>query len=93
MEAVRTSETSVDNYFTRQYIPEDNSEQSCVMFVFDTAVNARVLLRLTSTLLTQPLACSNEKDSVTATLRKTVSNGTKSFRFRLIPLRLFVILS
>jgi hypothetical protein len=24
-EAVRTSETSVDNYFTRQYIPEDNS--------------------------------------------------------------------
>jgi hypothetical protein len=26
MEAVRTSETSVDNYFTRQYIPEDSSE-------------------------------------------------------------------
>jgi hypothetical protein len=26
MEAVRTSETSVYNYFTRQYIPEDNSE-------------------------------------------------------------------
>jgi hypothetical protein len=26
MEAVRTSETSVDNYFTQQYIPEDNSE-------------------------------------------------------------------
>jgi hypothetical protein len=26
MEAERTSETSVDNYFTRQYIPEDNSE-------------------------------------------------------------------
>jgi hypothetical protein len=25
MEAVRASETSVDNYFTRQYIPEDNS--------------------------------------------------------------------
>jgi hypothetical protein len=25
MEAVRTSGTSVDNYFTRQYIPEDNS--------------------------------------------------------------------
>jgi hypothetical protein len=24
MEAVRTSETSVDNHFTRQYIPEDN---------------------------------------------------------------------
>jgi hypothetical protein len=27
MEAVRTSETSVDNNFTRQYIPEDNSER------------------------------------------------------------------
>jgi hypothetical protein len=26
MEAARTTETSVDNYFTRQYIPEDNSE-------------------------------------------------------------------
>jgi hypothetical protein len=26
MEAVRTSETSVDKYFTRQYILEDNSE-------------------------------------------------------------------
>jgi hypothetical protein len=24
MEAGRTSETSVDNYFTRQYIPEDS---------------------------------------------------------------------
>jgi hypothetical protein len=28
MEAVRTSETSVDNHFTWQYIPEDNSEQA-----------------------------------------------------------------
>jgi hypothetical protein len=26
MNAVRTSETSVNNYFTRQYIPEDKSE-------------------------------------------------------------------
>jgi hypothetical protein len=26
MEAARTSETSVDNYFTRKYIPEDKSE-------------------------------------------------------------------
>jgi hypothetical protein len=26
MEAARTSETLVDNYFTRQYISEDNSE-------------------------------------------------------------------
>jgi hypothetical protein len=27
MEAARSSETSVDNHFTRQYIPEDNSER------------------------------------------------------------------
>jgi len=27
VEAARTSETSVDNYFTRQYIPEDNYEE------------------------------------------------------------------
>jgi hypothetical protein len=26
MEAARTSEASADNYFTRQYIPEDKSE-------------------------------------------------------------------
>jgi hypothetical protein len=26
MEAVRTSETSVNNHFTRQYNPEDSSE-------------------------------------------------------------------
>jgi hypothetical protein len=26
MEAARTSETSIDSYFTRQYIPEDKSE-------------------------------------------------------------------
>jgi hypothetical protein len=32
MEAVRTSETSVDNYFTRQYIPEDNSEHIYLYF-------------------------------------------------------------
>jgi hypothetical protein len=33
MEAARTSETSVDIYFTRQYIPEDNSELT-TMFGF-----------------------------------------------------------
>jgi hypothetical protein len=27
MEAARTSETSVENYLTRQYIPEDKSER------------------------------------------------------------------
>jgi hypothetical protein len=32
MEAVRTSETSVDNQFTRQYNPEDSSEQCNILF-------------------------------------------------------------
>jgi hypothetical protein len=33
MEAVRTSETSVDNHFTRQYIPEDNSEHNVLIIL------------------------------------------------------------
>jgi hypothetical protein len=50
MEAVRTSETSVDNHFTRQYNPEDSSEHhtrrrenlkshiagECVLHVYNT---------------------------------------------------------
>jgi DNA-dependent RNA polymerase auxiliary subunit epsilon len=34
MEAVRTSETSVDNYFTRQYIPEDKYELQFISPVY-----------------------------------------------------------
>jgi hypothetical protein len=35
MEAARTSETSVDSYFIRQYIPEDKSELHIMLyFVF-----------------------------------------------------------
>jgi hypothetical protein len=37
MEAVRTSETSVDNHFTRQYNPEDNSEHH---------LNSKLLLKI-----------------------------------------------
>jgi hypothetical protein len=36
MEAVRTSETSVDNNFTRQYIPEDNSEHQTLSCCFQS---------------------------------------------------------
>jgi hypothetical protein len=36
MEAARTSTTSVDNYFTPQYIPEDKSELNLTEF---TVVN------------------------------------------------------
>jgi hypothetical protein len=32
MEAARTSETSVDNHFTRQYNPEDSSEHQIIFF-------------------------------------------------------------
>jgi hypothetical protein len=35
MEAVRTSETSVDNHFTRQYNPEDSSEQGYLLFSYN----------------------------------------------------------
>jgi hypothetical protein len=35
MEAARTSETSVDNYFTLQYIPEDNSELQAIQKIDD----------------------------------------------------------
>jgi hypothetical protein len=31
MEAARTSETSVDNHFTRQYNPEDSSEHEEIL--------------------------------------------------------------
>jgi hypothetical protein len=42
MEAVRTSETSVDNHFTRQYIPEDNSEhRSLVQFDLHCSIVAK----------------------------------------------------
>jgi hypothetical protein len=37
MEAARTSETSVDNHFTRQYNPEDSSEQNSELLIVKTA--------------------------------------------------------
>jgi hypothetical protein len=39
MEAVRTSETPVDNHFTRQYIPEDNSEHIIVLYLYQFCCN------------------------------------------------------
>jgi hypothetical protein len=38
MEAVRTSETSVDNHFTRQYNPEDSSEHQSVTYYGDRRI-------------------------------------------------------
>jgi hypothetical protein len=43
MEAVRTSETSVDNHFTRQYIPEDNSEKNWNGFSYVSRTNLQLI--------------------------------------------------
>jgi hypothetical protein len=42
MKAARTSEISVDNYFTRQYIPKDKSELVHILFKF-TYLKYRVI--------------------------------------------------
>jgi hypothetical protein len=42
MEAVRTSETSVDNYFTRQYIPEDNYGQLTYLNCMQEEIKSRL---------------------------------------------------
>jgi hypothetical protein len=44
IEAARTSEMLVDNYFTRQYIPEDKSElqRICCLFIFTLKVGSLV---------------------------------------------------
>jgi hypothetical protein len=41
MEAVRTSETSVDNHFTWQYNPEDSSEQVERMIIYEEMKRAK----------------------------------------------------
>jgi hypothetical protein len=43
MEAVRTSETSVDNHFTRQYTPEDSSEHQVILKLSSYKVNILLL--------------------------------------------------
>jgi hypothetical protein len=45
-DAARTSETSVDNYFTRQYIPEDNSELQKIISKGSQAFINRYLRKL-----------------------------------------------
>jgi hypothetical protein len=45
MEAARTSETSVDNYFTWQYVPEDKSEVNIAEIRIVTDSSARVARR------------------------------------------------
>jgi hypothetical protein len=45
LEAVRTSETSVDNYFTRQYILEDNSEFEILLWSIKVNMNIVLIVR------------------------------------------------
>jgi hypothetical protein len=52
LEAARTSETSVDNYFTRQYIPEDKSELRSGMVI---GFCCRTVLRGVSRLVNAPV--------------------------------------
>jgi hypothetical protein len=75
MELVRTSETSVDNHFTRQYNPEDNSEHHtrrrenlkshnvapsvAMRAIYMTAVTLRITTRLRS-----EYSCSDSKTAL-----------------------------
>jgi hypothetical protein len=49
MEAVRTSETSVDNHFTRQYNPEDTLNMKTVRLTQTTPKNYKILFRKVGT--------------------------------------------
>jgi hypothetical protein len=49
MEAERTSETSLDNYFTRQYIPEGNSERTTIVGQVEYETSVTVLYILLTT--------------------------------------------
>jgi hypothetical protein len=60
MEAVRTSETSVDNHFTRQYIPEDNSEHQN-MILFTCSRQARYLYKSNLCLSVKTDFCLSEQ--------------------------------
>jgi hypothetical protein len=62
MEAVRTSETSVDNHFTRQYNPEDSSERNLVCYTDGNKTSTRFLLH--SVLIVQYLSIVTAKVSL-----------------------------
>jgi hypothetical protein len=74
MEAARTSETSVDNYFTRQYIPENKSElhtRRCENFKSHIVV---------SVFATGPKGCGFEPGQGDGFLRAIKILSTPSFR-------------
>jgi hypothetical protein len=45
LEAARTSETSVNNYFTRQYIPEDKFERVILVLFHCELVNSPCIMK------------------------------------------------
>jgi hypothetical protein len=66
MEAVRTSETSVDNHFTRQYIPEDNSGH------FNACCPSRLFLTYTPALQTKHKCLLTNSAHICASLNHSV---------------------
>jgi hypothetical protein len=77
MEAARTSETSVDNYFTRQYIPEDKSEHGKMI------MNCKMCKYLRET-CRSVLFCP---DICMKWLRKTVCMAVNRTKFKTVTLR------
>jgi hypothetical protein len=57
MEAVRTSETSVDNHFTRQYNPEDNSEHHAWTSLVPTTPRCAFGMFVSQHLITATCVC------------------------------------
>jgi hypothetical protein len=73
MEAVRTSETSVDDHFTRQYIPEDNSEHFCETRSLDTQMSAAIYFPLQKT---RRGYCGSVGKNTTTTIQRTRPHAT-----------------
>jgi hypothetical protein len=68
MEAARTSETSVDNHFTRQYNPEDSSEHQ-IKTVFVTMATLFIVLALVN-MVTSGIPSHPHNSEVAVVIRK-----------------------
>jgi hypothetical protein len=71
MEAVRTSETSVDNHFTRQYNPEDNFENDNALETSHRVVQSLFGENIADVVVMEPLS------SNTASRRNNNSHKTE----------------
>jgi hypothetical protein len=82
MEAARTSETSVDNYFTRQYIPEDKYEldipsSRLIYCLYEIQFNIILTSTSRSSKFSLPFSLNECVDSSTS--REAVSQLVKKF--------------